>query len=702
MAQSEIVPRKSIHPSVLLSERLLRYIKGVGPKKEAGFRAIGVHNQRDLLYYLPFRYEDRSNTRKIKDLKAEEFCLVQAKVKLRNLKKMPYFLRKKMRDIFSAVIEDDTGMIECVWFNRGFLYDYINTGDSIIVYGKPTISNKGRLQFNSPEYELAEDISKSLNVGRIVGIYRLPPIFTQKFMRSTINLILTQSRNDLIDPIPFNIRNQLGLANIVKSVEQIHFPSSLPEAEMARQRFIFEELFISQVLVYLRKAKHRLQRGVDLVLDKTVAGKLRNNLEFTLTQPQALAIEQMIADLAKPFPMHRLLQGDVGCGKTIVAAFPAGLCAAAGWQTAIMVPTEILAYQHQETFADLFKPLGFTVAVLTSSLTKEKTRKIYAELKQGKIDIIIGTHALIQEDVQFAKLGLVIIDEQHKFGVAQRTLLPQKGRPNPHVLVMSATPIPRTLALSLYGDLDLSIIKQLPAGRLMPENMLKTENDRPQIYDFLRTKLNEGRQAYVIYPVIEESQDEDLKSLEIMFKKLVSEFNGYSVKMFHGKMKNEEKIEAIHDFKTKKTDILVCTTVVEVGVNIENASLMIVENPERFGLAQLHQLRGRIRRSTYQPYFILISPDKLSQIARQRLEVIAKTNDGFVIAEEDLKLRGPGDFFGASQHGFPGLKLADPLKDLQILEQARGWAYKVIKDDPFLEKQANKCLREHLKYWFSA
>jgi ATP-dependent DNA helicase RecG len=677
----------------------VRYIKGVGPSKEASFNELGVYTVRDLLYYFPFRYEDRRSFRKISELKEEEASLVKGVVFARNLKKMPYFLRsKKVKSIFEVVLGDDKSRVNCVWFNQTFLSDLIKVGMELIVFGKPRFSGS-KLQFVAPEYEFVKK-EDSLNLGRIVGVYPLKSNFPQKFMRKITYSALSSFKNDFSEFLPFYIRKDKDFPNIRKSLNEIHFPSSWGEVEKAREKFIFEELFFSQILVYLRKAKRHLQKSAEFKVEVSLLDKVKNNLPFKLTSGQEKSIFQITRDLEKPYPMHRLLQGDVGCGKTIVSAFACAVCLNSGWQAAFMVPTEVLAHQHKETLGKVFKGLGYTIEVISSSLPKAKIKKIYSNLEQGEIDIIVGTHALIQEDVKFKKMGLVIIDEQHKFGVAQRVLLPKKSGYNPHCLVMSATPIPRSLALSLYGDLDLSVIKELPSGRIPPQNLWVKEDKRGWVYDFLKTKLKENRQVYIVYPLIEESEDQDLKSLEVMYEKLVREFSHYSVGMFHGRMKGDKKLEVIKKFRENKINMLVSTTVVEVGVSVENATVMVVENPERFGLAQLHQLRGRIQRSSHQPYFILISKDELSPIAEKRLGVISNTTDGFKIAEEDLIIRGPGDFFGHLQHGIPNLKIADPLRDLEILKQARLCAYNVIKNDSYLEKPVHRSIREHLTFWF--
>jgi ATP-dependent DNA helicase RecG len=676
----------------------LRYLKGVGPKKEIIFKDLGINTVRDLLYYFPFRYEDKSDLKKIKDLKVGESSLVKGKVLVRSFKKIPHYYHfKKVKSIFEAVIDDGTGIITCLWFNQPYLMDYIKVGDNLLIYGKPSYIN-GTLKIVSPEYQHQEETS--LNLGRIVGVYRVSASLTQKFMRKIIYSALDEFKGRLSDPIPFYIRQEKKLLNIAEGLKEIHFPSSLEKAESARWRFIFEELFFSQILVYLRKARHRLEKGIPIKINREVISKIEDNLTFALTDSQREVINQILDDLEKPYPMHRLLQGDVGCGKTVVSCFAIALVIYNGYQVAFMVPTEVLAYQHRDTLKNILKGFRIRIEVLTSSLSKKQARRIYEDLKEGKIDCIIGTHSLLQEEVMFKNLALVIIDEQHKFGVAQRALLPKKGRLNPHCLVMSATPIPRSLALSLYGDLDLSVIKELPSGRIQPETIWVKEEKRRWVYDFIREKLKEGRQIYIIYPVIEESDREELKSLKKMFGKICEEFNLFEVGLFHGKMKSDQKQKVIKKFRDKKIDILVSTTIVEVGINIENATVMVVENPERFGLAQLHQLRGRIQRSSHKPYFILISKDNLTDNALKRLKIISSISDGFKISEEDLKLRGPGDFFGHFQHGFPDLKIANLLRDLEALREARAFAYRVIKSDPYLKNPTHRCIRNYLDLLF--
>ncbi|MCK9574159.1 MAG: ATP-dependent DNA helicase RecG, partial [Candidatus Omnitrophica bacterium] len=646
----------------MIRTEFIRYLKGVGPKKEEIFNKVGVRTLDDMLHYFPFRYEDRRNFKKMKDIKENEFCVIKGKILARNLKKMPYFLRaRRVKNILEIAISDDTATVNCTWFNQGYLYDKMTIGDTLIIYGKPKMHD-GKLKLIAPEFEMFEEGEDCLNIGRIVGIYSLTQNLGQKFIRRTISLALENLDSETKDSLPFDIRREKKLPNIIQAFKWIHFPGSFEEAEKSRERFIFEELFFSQILVYLRKAKHRSQIANCFDVSPKLIAKLKQNLKFSLTASQEKALDEILEDLKKSYPMHRLLQGDVGCGKTVVCAFAFACAVSSGYQAAFMVPTEILAYQHKETFHNLFKNLGYKTEVLVASLPKGEIERIRKELGEGKIDIIIGTHALISEDLLFKNLRFVAIDEQHKFGVAQRALLPKKGM-NPHYLIMSATPIPRSLALSLYGDLDLSVITELPFGRIAPETMWVKEDKRAWVYDFIKEKVSAGRQAYIIYPIIEENEDEDLRSLEVMYEKLKKKFSKFKIGMFHGRLKPQQKLSVINEFREGKIDILVSTTVVEVGVNIENATVMVVENPERFGLAQLHQLRGRIQRSIHPPYFILLSGGVLCEEVSQRLKVLEESNDGFRIAEEDLQLRGPGDFFGRMQHGLPELKIANPLRD---------------------------------------
>ena len=687
-------------PSQEVWQHSVRFLKGVGPRLEVFLQRLGISQLGDLCYYFPLRYEDRRTLTSIKDIVEGESFLVSGKVLARNVKPSYLFRGAGIRGLFEILLGDNTGNIKCVWFNQPYLKEYINVGEELLVYGK-TVKFHNKLQFNSPQYEKVTSSDKdSFNFGRIVGIYRLTEGLTQKKIRKIIFDCLGRYTAYLEDPLPFTIRGEKKFSNISQSLKNIHFPPSFEEANAARERFIFEELFFSQIMVYLRKAKRVLQKGIPFTISPQCIQKMRESLPFRLTPSQENALGLISEDMQKSYPMHRLLQGDVGSGKTAVALFALAICADNGFQASLMVPTEVLAYQHYKNIVETFKDYDFNVGCLVSSITPQERQSIMQGLRSGTIDIVIGTHSLLEEDVKFKQLGLVIIDEQHKFGVAQRALLPKKGV-NPDCLVMSATPIPRSLALSLYGDLDLAIINELPPGRKSPQTIVREEDRRKEVYEFVAQRLRQGRQAYIIYPVIEESQDIELQSLKEKFLDLKKEFKGFHIEMFHGRLQKEEKLKIIEQFKNNKIKILVATTVIEVGIDIENATVMVVENPERFGLAQLHQLRGRIRRSVYEPYFILIKRQELGDAAKKRLAIIEKINDGFKLAEEDLLLRGPGDFFGHFQWGFPALKIANPLKDIEILKDARKAAYQLIKKDPYLNAPHHKQMRKRLQSWLT-
>ncbi|MDD5080531.1 MAG: ATP-dependent DNA helicase RecG [Candidatus Omnitrophica bacterium] len=676
----------------------VRYVQGVGPKKQELFNALGVNTINDLLYYFPFRYEDRSMPVELAGIKDGQICLVKVKVKDSRLKKMPYFRRsRKVRDIFEILVSDDTGIAKVTWFNRGYLAAKVKIGAEIFLYGKAFYKDNA-LTFNSPDCQLVEEDSP--NMERIVGVYGLTGTLTSKFLRKVIDNALKKYKDLLIDSLPHDIRIARGLIGIMQSVTNMHFPLSWDMAYKARQRLIFEELFYSQILVHLRKARHKQQKSVKLDVPDGFIDKIKKNAGFEFTGAQVKVINDIMSDISKGYPMHRLLQGDVGCGKTVVAAVALASCALCGYQSALMVPTEVLAYQHRDSLGDILEGMGFRIDILTASLSKKQTEKIHAKLADGEIDIIIGTHALISEEVRFRKLAMTVIDEQHKFGVAQRALLPKKSDITPHCLVMSATPIPRSLAMSIYGDLDISVIDEMPEGRPVPKSFWMKEDRRGEVYDFLKTRIKEGRQVYFVYPAIDDDPELELKSIKKMGAELKKVFSSERVEVFHGRMKAADKLKVIEDFKNGKIKVLVATTVVEVGVNVLNATVMVVECPDRFGLAQLHQLRGRIRRSDIQPYFILLGDISASDAAYKRIESIVASHDGFQIAESDLLQRGPGDFFGSSQHGFPPLKIADPIKDMELLSDARDCASKIINDDPYLDKYKNKIIKEHLYFWF--
>ena len=675
----------------------VQYLKGVGPKRAKLLKSLGISSVEDLLYYFPRRYEERTHFSSIAELKEAETQNIKAEILTVRERK---FFRRRRFTITEAVVADATGKITCVWFNQGYLKDYLKVGTTLILYGK--IERYGtRLQMSSPEFEMvSEGGDESLNVGRIVPIYSLPEGITQRYFRELVKYALDEYVAKANDFLPFNIRSKCNLLNLAKSLINIHFPESLDLQKEAYTRLSFEEFFLFELPLVLRKIEKREKPGVAHKIDAGLVEDFIRSLAFELTLAQKKVIEEIKSDMASPKPMQRLLQGDVGSGKTIVATIAGVIAMQGGYQVAFMVPTEILAKQHFEKVSRQLaavtrgaKPVR--LGLLTSSANKKDKEKIYQELKDGQIDLLIGTHALLEEQVSFKKLGLVVIDEQHKFGVGQRALLPSKG-PNPDILIMTATPIPRTLAITLYGDLDVSIINELPPGRQPIKTIQFSQKEISDAYEIAKGELKLGHQVYIIYPVIEESYVLDIAGAKKMFDALKKgEFSEFKLGLIHGKLKQGQQDEAMQKFKEKKLDLLVATTVLEVGIDIANATCMLIENAQRFGLAQLHQLRGRVGRGALESFCLLVS-DAASPDAELRLDAMVKYGDGFRIAEEDLRIRGPGEFFGRRQHGLAELKIANPLTQMQLLKKAREEAIRLLNSDPQLKMRPNALLKEKL------
>ncbi|MDD5166814.1 MAG: ATP-dependent DNA helicase RecG [Candidatus Omnitrophica bacterium] len=675
----------------------VQYLKGVGPKRAKLLKSLGINSVEDLLYYFPRRYEERTHFSSIAELKEAETRNIKAEILTVRERK---FFRRRRFTITEAVVADATGKITCVWFNQGYLKDYLKVGTTLILYGK--IERYGtRLQMSSPEFEMvSEGGDESLNVGRIVPIYSLPEGITQRYFRELVKYALDEYVAKANDFLPFNIRSKCNLLNLAKSLINIHFPESLELQKEAYTRLSFEEFFLFELPLVLRKIEKREKPGVAHKIDAGLVEDFIRSLPFELTLAQKKVIEEIKSDMAGPKPMQRLLQGDVGSGKTIVATIAGVIAMQGGYQVAFMVPTEILAKQHFEKVSRQLaavtrgaKPVR--LGLLTSSANKKDKEKIYQELKDGEIDLLIGTHALLEEQVSFKKLGLVVIDEQHKFGVGQRALLPSKG-PNPDILIMTATPIPRTLAITLYADLDVSIINELPPGRQPIKTIQFSQKEISDAYEIAKGELKLGHQVYIIYPVIEESYVLDIAGAKKMFDALrKGEFSEFKLGLIHGKLKQGQQDEAMQKFKEKKLDLLVATTVLEVGIDIANATCMLIENAQRFGLAQLHQLRGRVGRGALESFCLLVS-DTASPDAKLRLDAMVKYGDGFRIAEEDLRIRGPGEFFGKRQHGLAELKIANPLTQMQLLKKAREEAIRLLNSDPQLKMRPNALLKEKL------
>ncbi|MFH1848152.1 MAG: ATP-dependent DNA helicase RecG, partial [Candidatus Omnitrophota bacterium] len=604
---------------------------------------------------------------------------------------------KKGGDIFQVAVGDDTGVIYGAWFNQPFISKYFKVGQKVVIYGK--VDKYDVLVMPQPEYEIldeGEDAEASIHMGRIVPVYSLTKDVTQRYVRSLTKKVLNEYTRILPDPMPTKIRARNKLVDLRFAVNNIHFPANEESLKRAYKRIVFDEFFILQLAIALRRKNVKIEEGISHKAEGGLIDAFKGSIPFELTKGQRTAMKQIEDDMKSDRPMNRLLEGDVGSGKTIVAAYALALTVQNGLQGVIMVPTEILAEQHYLNISRMLVPLGVHVGLLINSINEAGKKEIKEQISKGEIDIVVGTHALIQEGVEFSRLGLCVIDEQHKFGVTQRDYLRKKGL-NPDVLVMTATPIPRTLSLTVFGDLDISVIRELPPGRKPISTYWVEEEKRADVYKFLREQVATGRQVYIVYPRIHHSEASSLKSAEGMYEKLKNEvFADLTVGLIHGEIRPDEKESVIRGFKQGKINILVSTVVIEVGIDVPNASVMMIENAERFGLSQLHQMRGRIGRGSHDSYCILLSNPQTPE-AKKRLEAMTETVDGFEIAEEDLELRGPGEFFGTRQHGLPEIRFGNMIQDMEIMELARKEAFGVIAEDPDLSKFQNRLLRENLR-----
>ncbi len=667
----------------------VRVLRGMGEKRAKSMEKLEIRTLFDLISYFPRDYEDRTQIKKISALTPDEAACVCATVltppELRHI--------RRGMDITQVRAGDESGTITLTFFNQNYIKTALLPGETYVFYGKP-VKNAWGIALQNPEFEHEGERRKT---GRIVPVYGLTAGISQNMLAMYVRDALARALPLLVDPIPEQYRVRAELAHQRFAYRNIHYPANANALAVARRRLIFEELLIFSIgLERLRRRRAPLS---GIAMEPVSLAPFYEALPFRLTGAQTRAIEDALRDMCAARPMNRLVQGDVGSGKTMVAAACAYFTAQNGYQTALMAPTEILAAQHMETLAPLLERLGLRLALLLGSTPAAKKRAIKAALAAGEIDIVIGTHALLSEDVAFHKLGLVITDEQHRFGVSQRARLTAKGA-HPHLLVMSATPIPRTLALILYGDLDVSIIDELPPGRQTIRTVTVSERKRKAAYSFMAGELQKGRQIYIVCPLVQENEALDIKSAEEYAARLAREvFPSVRVAVLHGKMKPREKEAVMHAFAENEIQILVATTVIEVGVNVPNATVMAVENAERFGLSQLHQLRGRVGRGKHQSYCLLFS-DARGEVARERLSVLCQTNDGFRISEEDLRLRGPGDFFGTKQHGVPELRVADLARDLSILREAQTAAAEILNGDPSLDRPEHAELAERTELLF--
>ena len=681
----------------------IKYLSGVGPKRaELLAKQLDIHSFYDLLYYFPFRYIDRSTIHHITDLQGD-MPYIQLKGRFINFTPQGEGAKRRLNALFT----DGTGTIECVWFNRvKQIQESYRTGIEYVIFGKPSLY-KGVYSIVHPEVDVFSQAKLS---GGLRGMYNLTETlrnrsFTNRTMQQLVdNLLATDAVSRIADPLPAEIIEKYHLMPLAEALKSIHRPADISTLQRAQFRLKYEELFYLQlnILRYSSARNAKLRGFVFSRVGHYFNTFYSEHLPFALTGAQKRVIKEIRSDMGSGRQMNRLLQGDVGSGKTLVALMCMLLALDNDYQAAIMAPTEILAAQHFETISHLVEPLGIKCALLTGSTRKKQRETIHSDLLDGSLQIIIGTHALLEDVVQFRNLGLVIIDEQHRFGVAQRARLWSKNTNPPHVLVMTATPIPRTLAMTVYGDLDVSVIDELPPGRKPVTTILRTEESRMQMYRFLGTQLAEGRQVYVVHPLIQENEKLDLHDLEQGYRTICETFPSYRVCYVHGKMKPAEKEHQMQLFVANQAQIMVATTVIEVGVNVPNASVMVIENAERFGLSQLHQLRGRVGRGAAKSYCILMSKHQLAKETKHRLTVMTETNDGFVVAEEDMKLRGPGDMEGTQQSGIAfNLRISNLAQDGQIVQLARDDARQIIDIDPSLTSEKYASLGNHIHSIFA-
>jgi ATP-dependent DNA helicase RecG len=683
----------------LTLESPLSALSGVGPSRARHLAQKGISTVEDLLYYLPFRYEDRTHFTPIGELRPGQLATVTGEVMTAGLVRLR---GRGRRGIFHLAMGDPSGILYAKWFYGDYLQRVFRPGQRVVLYGKVEEDpyRPGQLQIIQPQHEILSggkepesgEPADSTESGRIVPIYEAAGPVSSRVLRRLVFEALRRLPAALPDPLPEELRRQHGYPDRGTALRQTHFPErdvDLSQLEACRipaqQRLIYEEFFFLQLGLALQRRRARRAPGIPFALNDAIRDAIKKILPFHPTAAQKRVLKEIADDLQQPVPMNRLLQGDVGSGKTIVAFEAAIIAMENGYQAALMAPTEILAAQHFLQACQRFAPTPYRLGLLVSNLPAQEKRQTREELAEGELDLIVGTHALLEKDVAFKRLGFVIVDEQHRFGVLQRLELIRKsgdGGPQPHVLVMTATPIPRTLALTLYSDLEMSILDEMPPGRGKTETRWAQSESAAGVWDFVRKQVKAGRQAYIVYPVIEESKRE-LKAATKEYERLSRDvFKGLRVGLLHGRLKGDEKETVMREFNAGRVQILVATSVVEVGVDVPNATVMVIEHAERFGLAQLHQLRGRIGRGRHASYCFLLTPDEVGEDARQRLDLLTQTRDGFKLAELDLKLRGPGEFFGTRQHGFLSFRIANLLRDQELLARAKDDAFAYVEREP--------------------
>ncbi|MGD9873187.1 MAG: ATP-dependent DNA helicase RecG [Kiritimatiellia bacterium] len=652
-------------------------VKGVGPSRAVLFARLGIVTVEDLLLALPYRYEDRRVFARIADIQPDVPATLCGEIRV-----CDWVRPRSGKGYFEAVLDDGSGLLHCRWFGAPYLKNEIKRGGKLIVYGKISLFRGARVM-QHPDYETADSsLDDNIHMGRMVPVYRLTEGLGQKTVRRILWDAVSEYAGRLVESLPDEMLERWRLPGLSVALREAHFPTAPEGAEKARFRLVFEEFLCAELVLVVRKIHaERFLTSKPLVPTGRLKEQFIARLPFRRTSAQLRVIDEIENDLQKPHPMHRLLQGDVGSGKTVVAVFAVLTAVESGAQVAVMAPTDVLAAQHHEVFSQYLVPLGLQIERMAGSMPPARRRQILEKLRAGTVDVLVGTHALIQEGVEFRNLGLVIIDEQHKFGVEQRSILCGKGN-HPDVLVMTATPIPRTLAMTVYGDLDVSIIDELPGGRQQVITKVITEDQLPLACDFIKKQVAAGRQAFVVFPLVEESESSKRKAAVQMYEKLsATTFAEQRTALVHGQMPSEDKRRVMDRFHAGEIDVLIATTVVEVGLDVPNANVMLVVHAEQYGLSQLHQLRGRIGRGPYKSYCLLQGDPKTKE-AWQRLRIMTETTDGFRIAEEDLRIRGMGNLLGAEQSGFPRLRVGDPLADTHILKAARQQAFDIVEEDP--------------------
>jgi len=664
----------------------VQYLKGVGPKRLEILGRLGIHTIRDALFYFPRDYKDLTQKQKISDAKIGADITIQGRILgIQNR------MSRNRKHILEVFVTDESGTVAATWFNQPFLAGKFHVDDVLFLHGK--VSEYRYLQLLNPEYEIIRDGNDLVREGGIVPLYPLTEQISQSYLRKIMRDAVTRFADHIEETLPDELLKKNRLISARDAIKNIHFPETLDLLKSAKYRLVYDELFILEVALALRKRGIKNETGISFKVGKNVDSHIRNLIPFTLTRAQERVIHEIVEDMRSNRPMNRLLQGDVGSGKTVVAIYAILAAIANGYQTAFMAPTEILADQHSRTLHKYLQQSQVRKCLLTGSTNARNKKDVLQRIADGQIDLVVGTHALIEDTVQFKKLGLVVIDEQHRFGVIQRMKLKEKGT-FPDVLIMTATPIPRTLSLTLFGDLDVSIIDELPPGRPPIKTLWILKGKEADAYTFISEEIAKGRQAFIVYPLVEESDVLDLKSAVAEAKRLqTAVFATLKVGLLHGQMKSAEKEQVMMDFKEKRYDVLVSTVVIEVGIDVPNATVMVVEHAERFGLSQLHQLRGRIGRGSEQSYCLLFGNPK-TQESQERLKIMTKTCDGFEIAEMDFRLRGPGEFFGTRQHGLPELRISNLVRDFAILKQARDDAFQIVSEDPRLASPAHQKIKQ--------